>query len=167
MQWCNRWWLVAPKEVCAIDELPKNWGYFEVAGTGNRLYRKKQAPLLEAELNLSFIAGLLRRSTEGTIPVSTLWNEVDKAKAEIRVKFQKEIDDAKKTLETYKNEVGEFEKASGLEVLASWRKGKELGEAVKMVLDNRVGFDYEIGGLEKELEKLKALNVAIKANLKL
>jgi len=163
MMWCNRWWLVAPKGVCDKDELPKNWGYLEVVG--NRLYRKKQAPLLEAGFNLSFIAGLLRRSTEGFIPKSILWDEVDKAKAEIRIEFQNEIDNAKKILEDFKNKIKEFEEASGLKVLQDWRGGKELGEAVKSILYNNVGLDYEIEGFEKELERLKILNIAIKKNL--
>jgi hypothetical protein len=163
MQWCNRWWLVAPKGICDKNELPKNWGYLEVASTANRLYKKKQAPLLEAGFNLSFIAGLLRRSTEGTIPLSTLWNEVEKQKIEIKVGFQKEIDEAKWQLKKYKDRVAEFEEASGLSVLESYKDGKELGEAVKAILYNKVGFDYEIEQLEHELQNLRSINKSVKS----
>ena len=157
---CNRWWLVAPKGVCDKNELPKDWGLLEFIG--GRFYKRKQAQMREVEFNLSFIAGLVRRATEGTIPRSIYWDKVEDEKKEIRKEFAAEIEKAKTQLDDYVKKVREFEGASGLEVLVSWKSGKELGEAVGIILHNQLRLDYEIESLEREIENLKKINEAIK-----
>lgn len=50
MQFCDRWWLVAPKGVAHKDELPKSWGFYEVIN--DRFYTRKRAPELEPKISL-------------------------------------------------------------------------------------------------------------------
>ena len=161
---CNRWWLVAPKGVCDKNELPKDWGFMEFIG--GKFYKRKQAQMRDIEFNLSFIAGLLRRATEDTIPRSIYWDKVEDEKKEIRKEFAIEIEKTKTRLDDYVKKIREFEEASGLEILTSWTGGKEIGEAVRIVLGNRPGFDYEIQSFERELENLRKINEAIKIKSK-
>lgn len=166
MQYCDRWWLVAPKGVANKDELPKSWGFYEVVN--GRLYKRKHAPELNPETSLSFIAALLRRSTEDSIPRSTLWHRIDSAKKEARKDYAKGIEESKNRLEEYKKKVSEFEEASGLKVFDIWDGGKELGEAVKFVLEGGLKIDYPtesaISSIERVLKELKAFD-SIRKNI--
>jgi len=153
MRFCDRWWIVAPKGIINKEELPATWGLIEVRGD-NKLFIKKQAPLLKAEdPTPGFIAMLLRRATEGTFPRSSLnkFQEEIRRIAEKRYKEQAEY--AETRLSDTRKNIAEFEKASGINPLSSWRGGKEMGEAVNFVLDN--GFSSIDNNVESAIEKLE------------
>ena len=60
-QYCNRWWLAAPKGMVEVDELPQTWGLLELVTDTIRV--KKRAPALTPSvLNINFVAALIRRS---------------------------------------------------------------------------------------------------------
>ena len=161
MENCDRWWVVAPKGVLDKRELPDNWGFYEVCG--NRLYRRKFAPILKRKkFNISFIAGLLRRATENTIPRSIYWKEIDEEKEVIRQEFREEIDKAKANLVSYMKKVGKFEAKSGIKILESWKDGEEIGEAVEFVLNNKFDLDWEILSIKNALEVLEKANKVFK-----
>ena len=59
-KYCDRWYLVAPKGVLGIDELPPSWGYIQVSDKSLRT--KIDAPKRSAEpASREFMASLLRR----------------------------------------------------------------------------------------------------------
>src|SRR3990172_2564710 len=100
MQYCDKWWLVAPKGVSKLEELPKTWGFLEIVN--DRFYTRKHAPDLDhPELPMSFIAALLRRATESTVPASILTERVTAAKEKSRQEFAGDIATAKKDLDDY------------------------------------------------------------------
>lgn len=143
MQYCDRWWLVATKDVAKLEEIPKAWGFYEVVN--NKFYKRKHAPdLTPNELSLSFVAAMLRRATEHTVPASTVYEKQKLAREEARKDYAKDIDEAKAKLEKYKDKVKVFEEASGLEVLSSYTESKELGKAVRFVLDGGLDSGWRI-----------------------
>lgn len=169
MQHCNRWWLVAPKGVALKDEVPKSWGFYEIIN--GKFYKRKPAPAMETTIDLAFIAGLLRRATEGTIPVETLHARIAQEKEEIAKNFKDQIESAEKKLEKYRAEVEVFEKTSGIEVLDRWKGPQEVAEAVKFVLDGGLSsIDYNVNNaidnVERMLVKLKTFKTLKEIKLK-
>ena len=159
MQFCNRWWLVAPKGIAHKDELPKTWGFYEIVN--GKIYKRKQASELKPKISLSFIAALLRRSTENTIPRMTLWNRIDEARVEARKGFQKEIEKAEEDLKKYREDVAVFEKASGITVLDKWGYDpKEVGEAVQFVLQG--GFKSASWNIDSALRDMEHITDVLK-----
>lgn len=150
MQYCDRWWLVAPKGVANIEEIPKAWGFFEVVN--GKFFTRKRAPQLEGGkvIDPGFIASLLRRSTEDVVPRKTVWEQREKAKEEARREFTDQIETSKKKLEEYKKNVNEWEKASGLRVFGDYsRSSRELGTVVRFVLEGGAKklLDYKTSSL--------------------
>ncbi len=165
----DRWWLVAPKGIAAKEEIPKNWGFYEIVN--GKFFKRKHAPELTPDpLNLSFIAAMLRRATEDVVPRSILREHYDKAREEVKGEFAHNIEQAKINLDNYKSRVREFEQASGLDVLDGWRGGREIGEAVKFVLDggfNRLDYNFNeaAGDLLEIVEKIKKIQTLSKSKL--
>lgn len=59
-QYCTRWWLAAPKNYIAPEELPPTWGLLELVGESLRV--TKQAPVLEPRpISPAFFAALIKR----------------------------------------------------------------------------------------------------------
>jgi len=156
MQYCDKWWLVAPKGVAKLEELPKTWGFLEIVN--NRFYTRKHAPDLDpSPIHPSFIAALLRRATENSVPRSTLNSRIAKAREEAHAEYAEEIASAKNNLKEYQNKVSEWEKASGLKVFGSYGvSGKEIGEVVAWVIGGglRRTMAYNTDAATKNLETI-------------
>lgn len=61
--YCDYWWIVAPRGVLEMDELPETWGYLEQQKS--RLIQKKEAPKLDSKaIDKGFLAAVFRRSAE-------------------------------------------------------------------------------------------------------
>lgn len=61
VKFCDRWWVVAPKGVVELSELPPTWGH--MVFKGGRLYEERGAPKLDAQpLDRLFIAAVFRRA---------------------------------------------------------------------------------------------------------
>lgn len=151
MQYCDKWWLVAPKGVAKAEELPKTWGFYEIVN--DKFFKRKAAPDLNPIAPpLSFIAALLRRATEGTIPRSTLHDRIKEAREEIKNDYQADIQRANESLESYKKRVEEFEKASGIKVFDYFKSSADIGKAVRFVLDGGLRLEYNIGGAIAQVE---------------
>lgn len=168
----DRWWIVAPKGVVNIDEVPKNWGYMELIG--EKFYIKKRAPELDAVFDKEFAVSLLRRATEGTVQRSTLWKLQEKARDDAKIGYQKEIDDANEKYEKLRKKVRAFEELAGFPI-DGWSESVSVdaGKAVRFVLDG--GFkstDWRVDGaiddlksIIERLEQYKALMAAQPATL--
>lgn len=153
MKFCDRWWIVAPKGIIKKEELPATWGLIEVRGEG-KLFTIKQAPLLQSvDMDRPFLAGLLRRATEGIVPsfiYHNAWKMGYKAGQESeKNNWKYEHDNIRDKM----RRVREFEEASGMCVTSTWKGGKELGEIVKFV----ASYDYERieNGVERAIDNVK------------
>lgn len=130
-RFCDRWYIVANKNVVKLEELPTTWGLIEAWGCQLRV--KVKAPKLEpVSVDRSFLAGILRRASEKPEEIRLKayneghnrgykdgkeWNEMD-------------VTRANKDREKLEKEVSDFEEASGIRI-SKWTSGKELGESVK------------------------------------
>ncbi|RLI72270.1 MAG: hypothetical protein DRP02_02330 [Candidatus Gerdarchaeota archaeon] len=159
MEFCDRYWVVAPKGVVVKEELPPEWGYIEVSDAGKMIRRKQAHRLSPKTLDKSFIAALLRRATEGTIPkdqVKEMRKEIyEQAEAEMKRRNMAKFG----SFEELKQKVEDFESASGVEIARGWKAGKEAGVVVKMILENKIP-DYQISNM---IENLHSLEKGIRA----
>ena len=135
---CNYWWIVATKGCVKNEELPELWGLMTWDATKKVLHKVKHAKFREAErLDLPFLAAMMRRAQEVVAP--------DAALIEAHAKGLEEGKKAGAVNRTYeaqdyaklKANVAAFKKASGVD-LTGWKSGRELGEAVEMVINGSV-----------------------------
>ena len=77
-QYCDRWWIVAPKEIVGPAELPSTWGLL-LANSGH-LRCQVEAPKLQAvELDRGFVAALLRNAASlNTVSENRLKEEFER-----------------------------------------------------------------------------------------
>lgn len=131
-QFCDYWWIVAPKDIVKSEELPSNWGLMIPYGATTKII-KEAKQLKSKNPDKVFLAGVLRKAQETITPTAELrenyikGREVGRKNAENTFKWAK--DDHRKLQQA----VREFEKASGVKI-DTWQNNKEIGEAVKMVL---------------------------------
>lgn len=59
MDFCNEMYVVAPRGVLEVDELPEGCGYIEVSKNGARLFTKKKAKYRECVLPEQFLRSIL------------------------------------------------------------------------------------------------------------
>lgn len=130
-QFCDFFWVVAPKEVVKIEEMPVNWGLMVPHGATTKIV--KEAKQLKATpMDRLFLAAILRRAQETITPDAEL--------RKVRQEAFKEGEDSEKSSFKYEKgrhkelqeAVDEFEKKSGVKINL-WRFDS-IGEAVRMVL---------------------------------
>lgn len=128
---CHFWWIVAPKGVIPLEELPENWGLIEA--TKKRLVAVKPATELEAQTpDYPFLAALLRRAQEAIVPRAEIDAKMDLARGEIEKRVNESADWKTKHLredyERLEKAVKEFEKASGIKIERYGYNSREKGE---------------------------------------
>lgn len=139
-QFCGRWYVVAGNaKIVDKGELPPKWGLIVVKK--GRLYTEVKAdPFDDVQpLDLPMVCAILRRVTEIAVPqvkIDAAWEKGFKA-ADEGAKEKAKHDDKyrKQKIEHLEEMIRDFEKASGVKV-DGWDGAKEIGQAVKLVLDN-------------------------------
>lgn len=157
-QYCHRWWLVAEKGVAKLDEIPAPWGFYEVVN--GKFFKRKPAPLLTpAPMPPHFIASLLRRATENVTPNSAIHKIRQDEYKRGQESKEEEVKRAQSELKKYEEKVSVFEQASGIDILHTWTGGKEIGAAVKFVLDGGFRIEYNVSGAIDDAKRaLASLN---------
>jgi hypothetical protein len=145
-QFCDFWWIVAPKDIVKIEELPNNWGLMIPFGTTTKIIR--QANLLSPNpIDKPFLAGILRKAQETITPEA----ELDKARDESYAKGRETERYVNKSnnevLLRLQQQIKEFENNSGI-IFNQWTDAKELGQAVKLVVSG------EYLRLKQKIERL-------------
>lgn len=136
-KYCDRWWVVASKkDIVKIEELPPLWGLLVV--NGECLKVAKAAPKLEPEqIPRKFLAAILRRAQEFKPSVEELKAKYDEGLKDGKAHEKLCFPNKYASLERMEVQVKAFESASGIDI-ASWRaNGKELGEAVEIILSGK------------------------------
>jgi hypothetical protein len=156
--YCDFWWLVTEKGVVAdVSEIPATWGW--MLRKGAKLYTQKDAPALEpAEVDKPFLASILRKVSQGTVPRAAVKamveekvaEQIEAAKASVKWNRDFELDKLRnlaKEVEAFKAETG-----IEMEVGRDWSNpsGRELGRAVKSLLENETDWHW------KELRRQQA-----------
>lgn len=164
-QYCDYWYLVAPKGVLKSGELPSGWGYMMVSK--KTLLTKISAPKREAcALEKCFVASLLRRCVE-KYSDKKLVNEI-RAEADSRARiycenvYKNRILSQKKQIDEYANMVEGFEERSGIR-LNKWSyrqtatvismlnnlkdKGKLIEEIKRLIANQEMSLRHSIESL--------------------
>lgn len=159
-QFCDFFWLAAPKDIVNTDEVPANWGLIIPHKAKCKVLR--EATILKPKpIDNLLLAAILRRAQETITPD----HKINKAReegrtlgresAEIGWKYEKD------EYISFKNTVAEFEKKSGIHI-DKWDRG-EIGEAVRIVLR---GEHLNLKSrLESLLETAEKIHEAIKKEL--
>jgi hypothetical protein len=133
-RYCDFWWIAAPKEIVKLEELPVNWGLIVPHGETMKIIKPAIINPDIKNVDRVFLAGILRKAQETITPEAELRKVKEEgialgsAREKTFCKYQlDELNDLKKIIK-------EFEEASGL-TFNKWRGTKELGEAVKLVLN--------------------------------
>jgi hypothetical protein len=153
-QYCERWWIVAPKEIVRKEELPVTWGLLELEN--DKLRVAVQAPLLPDRQPLSrpFIAALLRRSSE--IDQGQVNKLVSVKVSEIRARDEERnastIKSRTRSLTEKLERVEAIEKAAGIS-LTGWGASAEIGHAIKAI--QAAGLTQTWGGLQHLADNLR------------
>lgn len=172
-KYCDHWWIIAPDtNVVPVEELPETWGLMVKQGT--KLYTKKSAPKLEAQkLDRFFIASMLRRANEAIVQATEgkSGEHYQRGFAEGKDQAESmrgyELHRAKVDVENTQKEIKDFEEASGV-LIQRWR-GKEIGEAVRLVLEHirhggrRIAFKQAIDAFEQQLKAMKVMEQCLDA----
>ncbi|MCQ9206248.1 MAG: hypothetical protein NG737_08065, partial [Omnitrophica bacterium] len=160
-QFCDFFWVVAPKDIIKIEEVPKNWGLMIPFGTTVKIIKEAEQ-LKPKNIDKLFLAAILRKAQETITPDSKL--------REARIEGYKQGEkNTKATLkwqleehESLKKTVHEFEKKSGVNI-RRW-DCKDIGEAVRMVLSGEHLRAKE--SLQELLKKSERITKQIKEVLK-
>ena len=134
-KYCDYWYMLAPKGVIDILEVPPAWGLWEIDDR-HRLLRTREAPQNEHKVpvDLVFLAGLVRAaqnafSSEATI--KAIRSEQYRRGFEDGSKDARYTRDQKlRQLEKLRESLDDFEKASGIKI-DSWTGGDYLGKEVR------------------------------------
>jgi hypothetical protein len=153
-QYCERWWIVASKEIVRKEELPVTWGLLELEN--GKLRISVQAPLLPDRQPLSrpFIAALLRRSSEiDQVQVNKLVSvKVSEIRARDEERNESAIKSRTRALTEKLERVEAIEKAAGIS-LTGWTAPAEIGHAIKAI--QAAGLAQTWGGLQHLADNLK------------
>lgn len=130
---CDYWWIVAPKDMVRVDELPSLWGLMIPHGTTTKII-KEAKPLKAKPIDKLFLAAILRRTQEVVTPQAKLNEEFKDGEKKGKEVAQKSFKWQEEEHRELKETVRKFEKISGVKIDCGWRL-EESAEAVKMVLN--------------------------------
>ncbi len=133
-QFCDRWYIVAPKGLVKTAELPPTWGLLE--STGKLLRTKVKAPTLTPKpMDRAFLAAILRKAAE--LPENLEKRGYDRGYDSGREQGEEwnsySVTQAQNGLLELKKQLGEFEKHSGIKI-SRWTHGDQIGKAVKLLM---------------------------------
>ena len=152
--YCDSWYLVlGDEEILQFGELPMGWGLMvpqtkktlKVATESKRSIKPKL-------IDKNFLASILRQTSKQLTKSSELRREynsgysagIEEGKERLKYSVESKTDQ----IQTLKNEIKDFENASGVDI-TDWRhNSSKIGDAVKIVLD---------GSYIRELENLESL----------
>lgn len=147
-KFCEYWWVAAPEGVVKVQEVPKNWGFFEIKS--GKVSTAKVAPsLVPAALTYEFVASLVRNEAKDQQKrYNEGWKEgFDDAVAQYGEEAQRKLYDdmleAKRALDREQsahenarhhvtqltNRIADFEEATGVDLSALKRSWCSEGEA--------------------------------------
>lgn len=132
-QYCDRWWIVAPKDIIKPGELPPTWGHYDVTPGGIR--QLVAAPKLDAiPTTRAFMAAMMRRASgvDEEEVKAAVERERQKLDEQYSARLQREVEmRARKSSEALER-LAEFERETGLS-LDGYGAIKEIADAVRFI----------------------------------
>lgn len=138
---CDAWWVVAGAEgIVKVDELPEPWGLYVANKDRSRLLTVKPCvPFIDrdkAVMRRSFVAAMLRKVSETTIPLKEVNQRVDDA-VKVALEGTREGNEMKYLRHRVEEQQGIFEafkQATGVD-MQGWQGPKAIAAAVNAVLN--------------------------------
>lgn len=157
-QFCDRWWIVAPKELIKPGELPPTWGHYDITSAGI-IRQMVAAPKLESvPVNKSFMAAMLRRAggIDEAAMAAAVARERELLEASFNDRVQREIDYRTTKANSALEKLAEFERETGLSI-NGYGEVKEVAEAVRFVRHTGALATWRgLEGLATEAERFSA-----------
>ena len=167
-QFCDRWYLVSPKGVLGIDELPKTWGH--IVATEDKLRTAIKAPKRETEgVDRYFMASLMRSIVRKYSDHKLMEEKIRKAREDER-KYQKDLNEGRnksrdERYAMYQMMFDEFQRITGVR-LDRWNyentasairylSQQQHREKITAQLERRIRADKEM--LERDEKSLNAI----------
>jgi len=141
-QYCNEWYLAAPKDVVPLAELPANWGLIEVSPALQTTIKKRAKTLAPVELTRPFVAALARRLTEQhTDQVVQEAGRAARHDQELQAlrgqigRLEEQLRNERRAMEILSEQVRAFEQTTDLNILGAVRLDTlpKLGASVRLV----------------------------------
>lgn len=132
-QFCDRWWIVAPKDIIKPGELPPTWGHYDVTPGGIR--QIVAAPKLDAiPTTRAFMAAMMRRA--GGVDEDEVKAAVERERTKLEEMFNARVD-REVQARSYKadaalEKLAEFERETGLS-LKDYGSIKEIADAIRLI----------------------------------
>ena len=151
-QYCNKWFVVAPKGIISPNEVPEKWGLIEATKTQLRM-TKGASELPCVQPTREFVATIVRKAEGGAALQSTYWRGYEDGKRQNTERKEDILRERSDELQKLREAVKIFEKNSGVN-LFYWNNDetKRIGWAVGLIKEGSVV--YKIKGIEKTLENL-------------
>lgn len=155
---CDRWYVaVTDPAIIQPGELPANWGL--IVPRGEALKIVTEAPFEDkGAVKRTFFMAMIRRVTEGTVSKELFEKKLDEAfkqrEQDLKSNWDWQHKHNDEQLKKLSEKVAEFEKASGVRIGAWWENGKEIGEAVRFVMNHKP---------DEHIEQLKWLSDRLKS----
>jgi hypothetical protein len=129
-QYCDYWWIVAPKGIVKDGELPPTWGLLELRESG--LVQSVAAPKLSPKpITRGFFASLMRRGHEQVTSIAERMqrNAINAAHAEINERVKREVEYGTKHLRELEAKLAELKEKTGIDIQ---RYGGTSAETIKL-----------------------------------
>jgi len=144
-KFCHYWWVVVPDGIVKLDEMPIQWGLKIVSKTetGYSVRVAKAASInRDAQLDYVFFSSCLRQCRRTDPIANELQRKIDAAFEEGRVEGQSrnhgewELKQIRQKVDLYLQQINDFEAASGIRINQWGHNPRQIGAAVRLVLDN-------------------------------
>lgn len=168
-KYCDYWWLFTTDEnVAKIEEMPAQWGWIHIHK--GKVKTMKEAPKLSpCVMDRGFLACMMKRAVnkDGYILQSSIQEKIKEVQAIAENARHYKFDELSKRFNELQQNVIEFQKFTGIDVLTQerWRKPdyEKIGQAVKLISSGGVADYYE--KLNHLHESANTISAAIKSTL--
>ena len=175
--YCDRFWVVTPKDLIRPGELPPTWGWLSVDAANEKIKVEVQAPTLSPKpLDRTFIASILRNFDEAWVPAREVNERVESRCAAYRRDMEARgntaLDELSKKLSTKEELLRKFQVATGRR-LEDWTLN-DVASAIRIVLDNTErdtllkkkqqflqDYKYQVQRLEREVAALENIEKVV------
>lgn len=165
-KFCDHWWIVAPKDVIMVGEVPKTWGHFEAQK--GRLVTVKEAPELSPVMvDRPFLAALMRKlDSKSMLPeeikarVTAAHREGELAGAE---SARWKVERLERELSSLRKNVEKFEELSGINI--EFCNVENVAARYKLFCER--GSDQFVEAMSMRLESMKKLTHDLEEKIKL
>lgn len=156
-QYCNAWWIVAPKGILKDHELPPTWGLIEAGPASLRVVRAGAA-LEPRPVTLAFFASLVRRAEENVAgrAAGLVRTQLDESRQRIDEAIASGVREKSREFAKLEGAIEAFKKSTGLEICPY--SGPPI-ETIRLAqrLELLSGYDRTklLGRLEKVADELE------------